>query len=224
VWNAADVFTGWVDVPLSVRGHQEAAQAGQFLRERCLLPDVVHTSLLRRAIATADITLGAAGRSWLPVRRSWRLNERHYGALQGRSKQHVLEEFGDQQFMLWRRSYETRPPPLPDDDAWSQASDARYARLPPGVMPRSECLPDVLDRLLPYWHDRVVPDLRGGGLVLVVAHGTALRALVMHLDGMTPSAIGKVHIPTASPLVYRLDRGCRPLDDAWFGHEPAPRE
>jgi 2,3-bisphosphoglycerate-dependent phosphoglycerate mutase len=170
-----------------------------------LRPDVVHTSVLSRAISTANVTLEAAGLGWLPVSRSWRLNERHYGALQGKDKAQTREEFGDEQFMTWRRSYDVPPPPLADDDPLSQAGDLRYALLPPELMPRTECLSDVVDRLLPYWYDAIVPDLAVGRSVLVVAHGNSLRALVKHLDGISDAAIADLNIPTGIPLVYELD-------------------
>jgi 2,3-bisphosphoglycerate-dependent phosphoglycerate mutase len=159
---------------------------------------------MRRAIRTAEIALDAADRLWLPVRRSWRLNERHYGALQGKDKKQTLEEFGEEQFMLWRRSYDVPPPPLPDDDQWSQVGDPPYAALPEDVVPRSECLKDVVVRMLPYWYDAIVPDLNTGGTVLVVAHGNSLRALVKHLDGISDEDIAGLNIPTGMPLVYRL--------------------
>jgi 2,3-bisphosphoglycerate-dependent phosphoglycerate mutase len=158
-WNAKNLFTGWVDVDLTAKGEAEARRGGELMREEGLLPDVVHTSVLRRAIRTANVALDAADRHWIAVHRSWRLNERHYGALQGKNKKQTLEEFGEEQFMLWRRSYDTPPPPLGDDDEWSQVGDPRYATLPPELMPRTECLKDVLDRTLPYWYDAIVPDL-----------------------------------------------------------------
>ena len=176
-----------------------------------LRPDVVHTSVLTRAIQTANVALDVAGLSWLPVRRSWRLNERHYGALQGKDKAQTREEFGDEQFMIWRRSYDVPPPPIPDDDPLSQAGDPRYATLPPELMPRTECLRDVVARMLPYWYDAIVPDLRAGRTVLVVAHGNSLRALVKHLDGISDAAIAELNIPTGIPLLYELDASSRPL-------------
>ena len=210
-WNAEGLFTGWVDVPLSERGAAEAGRGGTLLAEQDLLPDIVHTSLLRRAIQTANATLDVAERSWIPVRRSWRLNERHYGALQGKNKAQTRAEFGDDQFMLWRRSYDTPPPPLPDDDEWSQVGDVRYADLPPEAVPRTECLADVVVRMLPYWADGIVPDLRTGATVLVAAHGNSLRALVKHLDGMSDEKVIGLNIPTGIPLLYELDRELRPI-------------
>ncbi len=210
-WNAKNLFTGWVDVDINAQGEAEAAHGGRLLAEQDLLPDIVHTSLLRRAIRTGELALHAADRHWIPVRRHWRLNERHYGALQGKDKKATLAEFGEEQFMLWRRSYDTPPPPMPDDDQYSQVGDARYADLPDEIVPRNECLADVVDRLLPYWYDAIVPDLRTGGVVLVVAHGNSLRALVKHLDGMSEDDIVGLNIPTGIPLLYRLDANFRPL-------------
>jgi 2,3-bisphosphoglycerate-dependent phosphoglycerate mutase len=210
-WNAEGLFTGWVDVPLSERGDQEAQRGGTLLAEQDLLPDIVHTSVLRRAIQTANAALDVAERSWIPVRRSWRLNERHYGALQGKNKAQTRAEFGDDQFMLWRRSYDTPPPPLADDDEWSQVDDVRYAELPPEVIPRTECLADVVDRMLPYWADGIVPDLRTGATVLIAAHGNSLRALVKHLDGMSDEEVVGLNIPTGIPLLYELDDALQPV-------------
>jgi 2,3-bisphosphoglycerate-dependent phosphoglycerate mutase len=208
-WNARNLFTGWVDVPLSATGEAEARRGGELLTEAGRLPDVVHTSVLRRAIRTAEITLQTCERSWVPVRRSWRLNERHYGALQGKDKAAVRAEFGDEQFMLWRRSYDVPPPPLAADDTAGWA-DERYAALPPDALPRTECLADVVARLLPYWYDVLVPDLRSGRNVLVVAHGNSLRALIKHLDGISEESITGLNVPTGIPLRYDLDEAMRP--------------
>jgi 2,3-bisphosphoglycerate-dependent phosphoglycerate mutase len=210
-WNAKNLFTGWVDVGLDDTGRAEAARGAELLRDRDLRPDVVHTSVLRRAIQTAHICLDGIDRLWLPVRRSWRLNERHYGALQGKDKKETLAKFGEEQFMRWRRSYDEPPPPLDDDDEWSQVGDPRYADLPPELMPRTECLADVLDRLLPYWYDAIVPDLRAGRTVLVAAHGNSMRALVKHLDGMDKTDVVDLNIPTGIPLLYELDESMRPV-------------
>ena len=210
-WNEKNLFTGWVDVGLTELGREEARRGGELLGERGLLPDVLHTSVMRRAIETAQIALDAADRMWLPVRRSWRLNERHYGALQGKDKKQTLDEFGEEQFMLWRRSYDTPPPPLADDDDWSQVGDPTYADLPGEILPRTECLKDVVERMLPYWYDAIVPDLRANRTVLVAAHGNSLRALVKHLDGISDQDIAGLNIPTGIPLLYRLDQQMRPL-------------
>jgi 2,3-bisphosphoglycerate-dependent phosphoglycerate mutase len=210
-WNAKNLFTGWVDVGLTDKGLAEAVRAGELLSQHDLLPDVVHTSLLKRAIATAGNAVGTCDRQWIPVRRSWRLNERHYGALQGKNKAQVREEYGDDQFMVWRRSYDTPPPVLADDAEFSQVGDPRYASLAPEIVPRTECLADVVVRLLPYWYDAIVPDLRDGKTVLVVAHGNSLRALVKHLDGVSDSAIVELNIPTGIPLSYELDADLRPV-------------
>jgi 2,3-bisphosphoglycerate-dependent phosphoglycerate mutase len=210
VWNAEGLFTGWVDVGLSPGGVAEAARGGTMISESGLRPDVVHTSVLTRAIQTANIALEAAGLLWLPVHRSWRLNERHYGALQGRNKAQTRQAYGDEQFMLWRRSYDVPPPPLPDDDPMSPAQDPRYALLPADLMPRTECLRDVVARMLPYWQDSIIPALAVGQTVLIVAHGNSLRALVKHLDGIGNAEIAELNIPTGIPLVYELDAGFRP--------------
>ncbi|GAA0505414.1 2,3-bisphosphoglycerate-dependent phosphoglycerate mutase [Saccharopolyspora subtropica] len=210
-WNAENLFTGWVDVPLSEKGEAEARRGGELLREAGLLPDVLHTSLLRRAISTANIALDVADRHWIPVRRDWRLNERHYGALQGKNKKQTLETYGEEQFMLWRRSYDTPPPEIEPGSEFSQDSDPRYADLG-DALPRTECLKDVVARLLPYWESAIVPDLRAGRTVLVAAHGNSLRALVKHLDGISDSDIAGLNIPTGIPLRYDLDENFRPTN------------
>jgi 2,3-bisphosphoglycerate-dependent phosphoglycerate mutase len=209
-WNKANLFTGWVDVPLSDKGREEAARGGRLLAEHDLLPDVSHTSLLRRAIMTAELALHEADRQWIPVTRSWRLNERHYGALQGKDKAATLAEFGEEQFMTWRRSYDTPPPPIDPGSEFSQDGDARYSFLPPEARPTTECLADVVVRMLPYWYDAIVPDLRLGQTVLVAAHGNSLRALVKHLDGMGDEEVVGLNIPTGVPLRYDLDDDLRP--------------
>jgi 2,3-bisphosphoglycerate-dependent phosphoglycerate mutase len=209
-WNAKNLFTGWVDVGLTEKGRTEAVRGGEQIKAAGLLPDVVHTSLQRRAINTANLALDAADRHWIPVRRSWRLNERHYGALQGKDKKQTLEQYGEEQFMLWRRSFDVPPPPLVDDDEYSQAGDPRYADLG-DELPRTECLKDVIARFLPYWDSAIVPDLRDGMTVLVAAHGNSLRALVKHLDGISDEDIAGLNIPTGMPLVYRLDEDLEPL-------------
>jgi 2,3-bisphosphoglycerate-dependent phosphoglycerate mutase len=211
-WNAKNLFTGWVDVDLTAKGEAEARRGGEMLREDDLLPDVVHTSVQRRAIRTANLALDTADRLWIPVRRTWRLNERHYGALQGKDKKQTLEQYGEEQFMLWRRSYDTPPPPLPDDDTYSQTDDPQYADLPREARPRTECLKDVVDRMIPYFYDAIVPDLRAGRTVLVAAHGNSLRALVKHLDKVSDDDIAGLNIPTGIPLVYRLDDEVQPVE------------
>ncbi|MCW2774024.1 MAG: phosphoglycerate mutase [Nocardioides sp.] len=203
-WNAKNLFTGWVDVALTDKGRAEATRGGQLLREAGVLPDVVHTSVQRRAINTACLALDEADRHWIPVHRSWRLNERHYGALQGKDKKQTLEQYGEEQFMLWRRSFDVPPPPLDDDSEFSQVGDPRYADLG-DEMPRTECLKDVIARMLPYWESGIVPDLRSGKTVLIAAHGNSLRAIVKHLDGISDEDIAGLNIPTGMPLVYELD-------------------
>ncbi len=209
-WNAKNLFTGWVDVGLTDKGRAEAVRGGELLREADVLPDVVHTSVQRRAINTAALALDAADRHWIPVRRSWRLNERHYGALQGKNKKETLDEYGEEQFMLWRRSFDVPPPPLDDDSEFSQAGLPQYADLG-ADLPRTECLKDVIVRFLPYWESAIVPDLKAGQTVLVAAHGNSLRALVKHLDGISDEDIAGLNIPTGMPLVYELDESLKPV-------------
>jgi len=203
-WNLENLFTGWHDVPLSEHGVEEAREAGRQLTLAGLQPDIVHTSVLIRAIQTADIALGEMGRSWIPVRRSWRLNERHYGALQGLNKKETSERYGADQVKLWRRSYDVRPPALEPADERHPARDSRYAALPPELLPSSECLQDVVARMLPYWYDSIVPDLLTHTCVLISAHGNSLRALVKHLDGLSEQEVVDLDIPTGVPRVYNL--------------------
>ena len=210
VWNAKNLFTGWVDVDLSDKGRAEAVRGGELMVAEGLLPDVVHTSVLRRAITTANLALDAADRHWIPVRRHWRLNERHYGDLQGKDKKQTMEQFGEEQFMLWRRSYDTPPPPISADNEYSQAGDPRYAGLG-ADLPETECLKDVVARMMPYWENEIQADLRDGQVVLVAAHGNSLRALVKHLDGISDDDIAALNIPTGMPLVYELDDDFRPV-------------
>ncbi|MDA3628055.1 phosphoglyceromutase [Saccharopolyspora sp. WRP15-2] len=210
-WNAENLFTGWVDVPLSEKGVAEAGRGGELLRDAGVLPDVLHTSLLRRAISTANIALDAADRHWIPVRRDWRLNERHYGALQGKNKKQTLDAYGEEQFMLWRRSYDTPPPEIELGSEFSQDTDPRYADLG-AELPRTECLKDVVARLLPYWESAIVPDLAAGRTVLVAAHGNSLRAMVKHLDGISDEDIAGLNIPTGIPLRYDLDENFKPVN------------
>ena len=208
-WNEKNLFTGWVDVPLTDKGRAEAARGGELLKERGLLPDIVHTSLLRRAIMTANLALDSADRHWIPVKRSWRLNERHYGALQGKDKAEIREQYGEEQFMTWRRSYDVPPPAIEDGDEYSQAGDPRYEDVQ--NLPRTECLKDVLERFLPYWEDQVKPDLKAERTVLLAAHGNSLRALVKHLDGISDDEITGLNIPTGIPLHYELTEDFTPV-------------
>ena len=208
-WNEKNLFTGWVDVPLTAKGMEEASRGGQMLKDREILPDVVHTSLQRRAINTANLALDSADRHWIPVKRSWRLNERHYGALQGKDKSQIREKYGEEQFMQWRRSYDVPPPAIDDDDDFSQAHDPRYADVENA--PRTECLKDVLERMLPYWESDVKPDLEAGKTVLIAAHGNSLRALVKNLDGISDDEISGLNIPTGIPLYYELDENFKPV-------------
>ena len=209
-WNAKNLFTGWVDVDLSEKGIVEAKRGGELLKERDLLPDLLHTSLLKRAIHTSQYALASCDRDWIPVKRSWRLNERHYGALQGKDKKVTLEAYGEEQFQLWRRSFDVPPPPIADDDPYSQAKDPRYQGLG-AEMPKSECLKDVVERLLPYLNGEIAVDLNAGKRVLVVAHGNSIRAIVKHIDCISDSEIAGVNIPTGIPLLYRFDDDFEPL-------------
>jgi 2,3-bisphosphoglycerate-dependent phosphoglycerate mutase len=210
-WNARNLFTGWVDVPLSATGQQEARHAGRLLAGNDLRPAFAHTSLQRRAIQTANITLRECDRDWIPVRRSWRLNSNHYGALQGRDKDEVRAEYGDRQYQAWRRTYDCAPPPLPDDSPFSQFADPRYAAIPAEARPRTESLRDVSARLLPYWYDAIVPDLLTGSCVLVVSHGNTLRSLIKHLHHVGDEASSRLEVPTGLPVVYELDHDMRPV-------------
>lgn len=207
-WNAKNLFTGWVDVPLSDQGRQEATHGGELMKQENILPDIVFTSLLRRAIMTANLSLDAADRHWIPVKRSWRLNERHYGALQGKDKKAIRDQYGDEQFMLWRRSYSTPPPEIELGSEFSQDTDPRYAGEP---IPSTECLEQVLERLLPYWEQEIVPELKTGKTVLVAAHGNSLRAIVKHLDQISDEDISGLNIPTGVPLFYELDENLQPV-------------
>ena len=211
-WNAKNLFTGWVDVGLSAKGEAEASRGGELLVENNLLPNVVHTSVLRRAIQTAQISLDIADRMWIETKRSWRLNERHYGALQGKDKAATLAEFGEEQFMLWRRSYDIPPPPIDNADQYANFDDPKYAGLPSEARPRTECLKDVLIRALPYWYDQIVPDLLAEKVTLIAAHGNSLRAIVKHLDEMSDEAVVSLNIPTGIPLVYDLDEDLKPIE------------
>ena len=209
-WNAKNLFTGWVDVELTAQGVSEASRAGALLAQRNLLPDILHTSLLKRAIHSAQLALDGCDRQWIPVKRSWRLNERHYGALQGKDKSSTLATYGEEQFQLWRRSYDVPPPEIPVGDPFSQLEDPRYKDLGE-LAPKSECLKDVVQRMMPYWESAIIPDLRASKVVLVAAHGNSIRALVKELDGISDADIAGVNIPTGIPLLYSLDENMRPL-------------
>ena len=211
-WNKKNLFTGWVDVDLTELGEEQARLGGLQLKEAGLLPTVLHTSLMTRAIRTSNIALESCERSWIPVKRHWRLNERHYGALQGKDKKATLEQFGEEQFMLWRRSYDTPPPPIEPGSEWDVSHDLRYTGLTTDLVPRTECLKDVVHRLLPYWYDQVVPDLQAGETVMVAAHGNSLRALVKHLDGLSEDEVVGLNIPTGIPLRYELDDDMHPVE------------
>ena len=209
-WNAKNLFTGWVDVALSEKGRAEAARGGQLLKEANLLPDVLHTSLLTRAINTADIALSSAGVVGIPIKRSWRLNERHYGALQGKDKADTLKEYGAEQFQLWRRSFDVPPPPIADDDQYSQKNDPKYANLDE-PLPKTECLKDVVARVIPYLNDEIKSDLVSGQVVLITAHGNSIRAIVKYLDDISDTDIAGVNIPTGSPLLYEINESFKPI-------------
>ncbi|BBX27626.1 phosphoglyceromutase [Mycolicibacterium alvei] len=208
-WNQKNLFTGWVDVDLTEKGRAEAVRGGKLLVENGLLPDVLYTSLLRRAITTANLALDAADRHWIPVHRDWRLNERHYGALQGLDKAATKDKYGEEQFMAWRRSYDTPPPPIEKGSEYSQDADPRYAEI--GGGPLTECLQDVVARFVPYYEATILPDLRAGKTVLIAAHGNSLRALVKYLDGMSAEDVVGLNIPTGIPLRYELDDNLKPL-------------
>ena len=208
-WNEKNLFTGWVDVDLIDRGREEAVRGGELMKEAGILPDVVHTSLLRRAITTANLALDTCDRHWIPVRRDWRLNERHYGALQGLDKAATRDKYGDEQFMLWRRSFDVPPPPIDPDNEFAQTDDPRYAGI---EVPATECLKDVIKRMMPYWENEIRGDLAAGHTVLVTAHGTSLRALVKHLDGISDEDIAGLNIPTGMPLVYTLGDDFMPVE------------
>jgi 2,3-bisphosphoglycerate-dependent phosphoglycerate mutase len=216
-WNLENLFTGWTDVPLSERGVEEAREAGRLMKDVGLRPSVVHESLLLRAIQTSQRALAEMELSWIPVRRTWRLNERHYGALQGLNKQQTAEKFGEEKVKVWRRSYDVRPPALEPSDARHPSHDQRYATLPPEILPSTECLKDVVERMLPYWYDAIVPDLLVHPCVLVSAHGNSLRALVKHLDRLSEEEVVELNIPTGVPRVYELDPHLRPKSWKYLG-------
>ncbi len=220
-WNLENRFTGWTDVGLTEQGVAEAREAGRLLAADGYRFDIAHTSVLVRAIDTLHLTLDVLDQLWIPERKSWRLNERHYGALQGLNKKETADEHGDEQVHIWRRSYDVRPPALDRDDPRHPAHDERYRWMPPDLLPASECLADVVDRMLPYWYDAIVPDLRDGKRIVISAHGNSLRALVKHLDGISEDEIPSLNIPTGIPLVYQLDDDLRPISSGYLGDPEA---
>ncbi len=223
-WNLENRFTGWTDVDLSPKGIEEAKAAGRAMKEAGLAFDVAHTSLLKRAIRTLWLSLEEMDRVWIPVRHSWRLNERHYGALQGLNKAETAKKFGEEQVKIWRRSYATPPPPLTPDDERHAGRDPRYASLTKDLLPLTESLADTVARFLPYWHDQIVPDVKAGRRVLIAAHGNSLRALVKHLDGVSEEAVVSLNIPTGIPLVYELDADLKPLGNRYLGDPAAVKK
>ena len=210
-WNALNLFTGWVDVDLSDKGVTEAKRGGELLKEKNLIPDSLHTSVLNRAIKTSELALETAGIKEIPTKRSWRLNERHYGALQGLNKKDTLEKYGEEQFMLWRRSYDVPPPPIDPNDKYAQNNDPKYKDMQTSDIPLTECLKDVVKRVIPYWKESIVPELESGKTVLVVAHGNSLRALIKYLENISDENIAKLNLPTGIPLLYRLDENFKPI-------------
>jgi len=214
-WNQKNLFTGWVDVRLSDQGVAEAKRAGELLAASGLAPTILYTSVLTRAIQTANLALETADRLWIPVKRSWRLNERHYGSLQGLDKAETLAQYGEEKFMTWRRSFDVPPPVLDDDAEYSQVHDERYVGID-GEIPRTESLKIVIDRMLPYWESDIIPSLKDGETVLVTAHGNSLRALIKHLDGISDEAISELNVPTGIPLVYELDDNFAPIKPAYY--------
>lgn len=222
-WNQENLFTGWTDVGLTQQGEDEARASGRLMLDEDLRPDILHTSVLVRAIRTAEIALEEMGLQYLPVRRSWRLNERHYGALQGLDKNETATLHGSEQVLLWRRSYDIPPPALEPHDERHPSHDPRYATLAPDLLPATESLADVVTRMLPYWHDVIVPDLRAGMTPLVVAHGNSMRALVKHLDGISEEEIVDLNIPTGVPLVYAFDSELKPMSSRYLGDPEAAK-
>jgi len=220
LWNLENRFTGWWDVDLSPAGEDDAHQAGRLLAKEGLLADVAHTSLLTRAIRTLNILQQETGRLWIPVHRHWRLNERHYGGLTGLDKAETRDKYGEEQFLLWRRSYDVPPPPMEAGQNFDVSADPRYV---PGVVPSTECLADVVVRMLPYWFDAIAPQLLSGKVVLVAAHGNSIRALIKHLDQMSGADIAKLEIPTGVPIVYELDKALKPVQPGgrWLGDPEA---
>ena len=220
-WNQENLFTGWHDVPLTKKGATEATLAGHTIAADGVQFDIAHTSLLTRAVVTCQLALEAMGLEWLPVQRNWRLNERHYGALQGLDKKATTARHGAEQTHLWRRSYDVPPPPVGTDSPEHPINDPRYRWLPPDVLPATECLADVVARVLPYWHDVVAPQLLAGQHVLIVAHGNSLRALLMHLEGVSAADIAELNIPTGAPRRYRFDAALRVSNAEYLGDQQA---
>jgi 2,3-bisphosphoglycerate-dependent phosphoglycerate mutase len=220
-WNQLNLFTGWHDVPLSDKGFTEAPAAGRTMAEAGLSFDIAHTSVLTRAVVTCNLALAEMGQVWLPVQRHWRLNERHYGALQGLDKKETTARHGAEQTHLWRRSYDVPPPPVSTDSPEHPINDSRYRLLPPDVLPASECLADVVLRVLPYWHDTVAPQLLNDQNVLITAHGNSLRALVMHLEGVSKDDIAELNIPTGAPRQYTFDDQLRVTSAQYLGDQEA---
>lgn len=223
-WNLENRFTGWTDVDLTPKGIEEAREAARLLKEGGYTFDVAHTSLLKRAIRTLWIVMDGMDLMWIPVHRNWRLNERHYGALQGLNKAETAAQYGDEQVKIWRRSYDTPPPALTPDDPRYPGHDRRYADLTPEELPLAESLKDTVARFLPYWHGTIVPDIRAGKRVVIAAHGNSLRALIKHLDGVSDEAIVEMNVPTGIPLVYELDNDLRPLRSEYLGDPEAARK
>lgn len=221
VWNEKNLFTGWVDVDLNEQGVREAERAPELLREAGIYPDVLHTSLLRRAIRTAQIALDGIDRHWIPVKRSWRLNERHYGALQGLNKAETAAKYGEEQVLIWRRAYAVAPAPLKSDDPRHPRFDPRYAGIDPALLPSTECLADTVARVVPYWNEQIAPAIKAGKRVLISAHGNSLRALIRHLDNLSDDEIVKLNIPTGQPLVYELDADLKPIRHYYLGDPDA---
>jgi len=220
-WNLKNRFTGWTDVDLTDQGREEAKAAGLVLKEKGFIFDKAHTSVLKRAIRTLWIALDELDQMWLPVRRDWRLNERHYGALQGLNKSETAEKHGEEQVLIWRRSYDIPPPALAEDNEHYPGHDPRYANLTSEELPLTECLKDTVERFLPYWHESIVPEIKEGKRVIIAAHGNSLRALVQYLDGLSEEAVLKLNIPTGMPLVYELDDDLKPVKNYYLGDEEA---
>lgn len=210
-WNALNLFTGWVDVDLSEKGVKEAIRGGELIKENNLIPDSLHTSVLNRAIRTSQLALKAAGITDIPTKRTWRLNERHYGALQGLNKKDTLDKYGEEQFMLWRRSFDVPPPPIDPDNQYAQNKDPKYSNMAPSEIPLTECLKDVVTRVIPYWKESIIPELESGKTVLIVAHGNSLRALIKYLEDISDDDIAKLNLPTGIPLLYKLDENFKPI-------------